>query len=135
MLYPIIYNNNYGGITYGSTSDYMSSNIKVVIDSWATDKFDNNELKLINGYKARLITKDELVIDLGCIYNDCSNSSYNWLYGDNYWWYFTMTPYNSSMVYRVIPNGSISLLSSYYSESVIRPVINVYKSAIDTNNE
>ena len=37
------------------TTSYNSSEIKYVIDSWATTMFKNSELKTVDGYSARLI--------------------------------------------------------------------------------
>ena len=136
--------NGYGGIAYyssetcgyinGSTistgciNDYTSSEIKYVVDSWTLGKFQNHELKEVDGYSARLITRDEYIYI----------NSYSWRYGSTYW-YWTMTqPISSSYVYLVDTGGSCYANSSFgfyaYFFTVIRPVINVYKSALETNN-
>ncbi len=139
--------NGYGGLTYYSSEncnqkgsgeiytdckkDYNESDIKYVVDAWASSTFNSGELIEIDGNKARLISQPELVNDLGCTSNYCSNSQYNWLYNSNYW-YWTMTPepnYHHHM-YTVDSSGNVRYCNMTTDE-LIRPVINVYKSAIE----
>ncbi len=121
-------------INTGCTADYDQSNIKYVIDAWFDDKFANNELKIIDGYKARLITYNEVVNTLSCQANSCEHSS--WVYNSKYTQltmsYSGQHPLGAACVYFVNKtsiqwDGSVN---SIYYNSVIRPVINVYKSAI-----
>ena len=106
--------------------EYRLSDIKYVIDAWSEANFTNNELKEVNGYKARLITADE--------YSSIPTIN-SWRYSSRYY-YWTMTPlpsYNNRRVSIVSESGAISPRAdvTYYS-GVVRPVINVYKSAIAT---
>ena len=43
----------------GCRNDYASSDIKRVVDNWAKDKLD--DLVEIDGYKARILSIDELI--------------------------------------------------------------------------
>lgn len=70
-------NNGYGGMFYytsetcgytavdatvstGCTNDYNDSDIKYVVDNWSQNKFQDNELKKVNSYGARLISIGDL---------------------------------------------------------------------------
>ena len=124
---------NGSNIETGCTTDYNLSDIKYVVDKWYQDKFTNNQLKEVEGYSARLITLNELENKLGCVSKNCANSSYNWIYNTSYW---TSSVYGntSSHVYSVNSKGNISATIVYrsYLEYTVRPVINVYKSALET---
>ena len=142
----IAYDNyGYGGMAYyssdecinrtynGCINNYDDSDIKYAVDAWSYDKFVNNELKEVDGYTARLIKTIE--------YSEIA-SSYDWKYNSLYW-YWTMTEREfvnlHSYVYGINTNGDISnrdlfYANVYYNRDVVRPVINVYKSALETNN-
>ena len=133
------YNNNgYGGMVYyssetcgyvnntwvytGCTTDYAQSDIKYAVDAWKTAQAPQ-------ALEARLITYEELTTDLGCINNNCTNSSNSWLYNSNYYW--TKSQYNNSAsdVWTVYYDGDLfvrGILSNY----VVRPVITISKSSI-----
>ena len=151
-----VYNNNgYGGMAYyssptcgyatpggsysssGCTTNYDSSDIKHVVDDWATTKFSNNELKEVDGYKARLATKEELQ-PIGwpsCSSNAtwCSKETEtpNWIYNSNYW-YWTMSQWNnsSSNVWSVYSDGYLRGNDVCNDGDAVRPVLNIYKSKI-----
>ena len=150
--------NGYGGLAYyssptcgyatpgGSYSDsgcssegatnYDSSDIKHVIDDWATSKFTNGELKTVDGYGARLVTKEELH-PIG--WPSCSSSTYcpketnapSWLYNSKYW-YWTMSRWNNSAsnVWFVSNDGFLDYGSVNNNYGAVRPVLNIYKSKI-----
>ena len=104
--------------------EYLEEVYLSLIDS------DNTKLKEINNYKIRLITVNELDT-LGCNSSDgtCVNSQYSsWLYSVSYW---TMTPYSTTYAWNVFNNGTLTrrLICGTYVIGV-RPVINLYKSAI-----
>ena len=158
--------NGYGGIAYYSSEicgyvnndwietdckrDYKQSDIRHVVDNWALTKFPNDELKEIDSYKARLITKTEYneiptnhtyMCVQSCFYQDIP--IYNWLYSSDYW-YWTMSPYDGDGYEDdiwYVANSSVGNMSHYTTfgsfhdtKGVVRPVINVYKWAIDDNN-
>ena len=131
-----------GYTTTGCTTDYDKSEIKHVVDGWELDKFKSNELKEVDGYKARLITYEELTTKLG--YPKYSSGfSYpsngetpSFVYNSNYK-YWTMSPWNDSNRYMWYVNDDSSLTmdgtgveDSYIRTRVIRPVINLLKSRI-----
>ena len=152
--------NGYGGMAYyksttcgysteglnhevitGCTTDYKSSDIKYAVDGWSTDKFKSSELKVVDGYSARLITFDELLPNLGYDWSITSggvgetplanNNVPSWVYNSDYW-YWTMSQYgdSASNVWNVSSYGSLSSGIVHYSDRVVRPVINLKKSAI-----
>lgn len=123
-------NNNYAGCN----SSYDTSFVKNVVDNWSTQKSQN--LVEIDGYKARLITIDELVdkfgyvgheADSGYFYRSTSDTPY-WITMDsvNYW---TMATYDDSLgVYNKF--GEFCHSDNVYSSHAVRPVINLKKCAI-----
>ncbi len=129
---------NPGVMVYGSDSAYAYSSVKSVVNYWETSKFTDNELKTVNGYKARLITVDEYreiptetrqICTYKCF--DAEVPAYDWMYSDNYG-YWTMSPYNnsSSIVWKPDSNGFLGGEGVYNSSGTVRPVINVYKDKI-----
>ena len=117
-------------------NSYAESKVKEYLEGVYLPLIDSNNTKLkeVNSYKIRLITKDEMIDHLGCTSSDCTSSEYQaWLRfsgtGINYW---TMTPYRTEYVWLLMSNGLFGWF--YYisnSENSIRPVINLYKNAID----
>ena len=98
---------------------YENSDIKYVVDDWAEAKFTKDDLKIVNGYKVRLVTSEEYEGDLT---NWLSNSA-------NSYGYWTMSPGVSSSGVWAISNH-IAEIVVYNIYGAVRPVINVYKSAI-----
>ena len=149
--------NGYGGMAYyssqtcrldletdywiedGCTSDYASSEIKYVVDAWASEALISSDLKTdTTGYSARLITIDELTSYLGYD-SDQEEPSTNgetpaWVYNSNYV-YWTITPYDSSEtnVYFIDEDGSFNdyMVGDTDADGVVRPVITLYKSALN----
>ena len=132
-----------GGMAYHSSSNvYTTSAVKSVVDTWASSKFTNSELKTVDGYSARLIRFDEYAANCEEVEHATPSGSYYtytpnyvWMYSSDYW-YWTMSPYNdsSSDVWNVL-NGGGDLRGDYVNYSgdgAVRPVINVYKSKISS---
>ena len=134
-------------IREGCTSDYESSEVKYVVDGWSSDKLNTSDLKVDEtGYSARLITIEELTTNLG--YDSSLTEDYyiapstngetpSWVYKSNYdyYYYWTMSHFNnSSYVWDVSYQGRLYYRSVYHGTyedgNVVRPVINLYKSAI-----
>lgn len=129
-------NNN--GVSTGCTTSYASSEVKYVVDAWKTAKAPA-------ATEARLISKDEIETERK-EYDPCGGcgavatgdiSKYNWMYNNNYW-YWTNTPYtdSSSRVWYVGSAGELesdSVHNGFGSRGfgVVRPVVVLYKSAID----
>ncbi len=111
----------------GCISDYESSDIKYVVDSWAS----------ANGLSdARLVTYDEIYNNseekLSCAYS-CFNSlvvKYDWLYSSEYA-YWGMTPSSAAKVYYVHGSGRLQDVQIYWNDIAIRPVITLKKSALE----
>ena len=133
----------------GCTTNYAQSEIKYVVDGWTADKLKTEDLKKDSlGYKARLMTYDELVNNLGyedsiycsgpCHYTGALDNVPKWVYNNQYT-YWTMSQYGDSdyHIWSVDNNGDLINYSGYlttYGSRVVRPVINLYKSAIDNPN-
>ena len=150
----VTYNRNgYGGMTYyssdtcnsstetGCTSDYDDSDIKYAVDAWANDKFTEGVLKADSlGYKARLLTYEELTTTLGytppaqnvtSMYLNSENTP-SWVYNINYI-YWTMSSYQdeANRVWYVRDLGSVGAVRFYnYYNGVVRPVVTFSKSAL-----
>ncbi len=89
--------NGYGGMQYHSSSNsYEGSYIKTAVDAWKAAKAPA-------ATEARLITKNELIDNLGYVLKE--NATYeqyipsgttpSWVYNSNYY-YWTMSPYTDS---------------------------------------
>ena len=122
-------NNGYGQVQYGSSIDYSQSTVKQVVDAWK-----NTAVKSGDTATARLITHEELVNNLGYINQiattgpSSNGTTPAWVYNSNYW-YWTMSQYgDSSNVWNVDNNGR---LYDYFLEfsSMVRPVLELSKSA------
>ena len=134
---------DWAGVMYDDdySSDYASSSIKNYVDTWAADKFTSTDLKEVEGYKARLVQKEELRSQF---YPSCSESAStcysesttpSWLYAPNEeYWYWTMTQWNdsSSNVWDVHTDGGLYSYYVYDGSGAVRPVINLYKSALNS---
>ena len=105
-------------------SDYNESDLKDIVNLWYSKNFGLNDLKEVNNYKARLITNDE--------YQKIIN--YNWKssYNDMKFSYWTMTSYTNNQVWIIKNDGNLSHVVTYEVRPLafVRPVINIYKSAI-----
>ena len=144
--------NGYGGMAYyssetcgssgseGCTTSYASSEIKYVVDNWASAKFAQGDLKTVGGYEVRLISLDDmpnLGYEWGKNCDTCGNvwkktaSTPTWAYysGSSYW---TMSQFNGSGsgVWDVDNDGTLSYYRVFNYRGVVRPVINLYKSKI-----
>ena len=123
----------------GCTNDYASSDIKHIIDSWAAT-FNNNELKTVDRYNARLINISELeglgYVKSGTYYPYNSNVPTHWICDYKYP-YWTMSAFDdpsysdSVLVWIVSSNNCNVRYGSPYGQGSIRPVINVKKSAVE----
>ncbi len=134
------YNGSTNWISDGCTTDYAKSEVKYVVDAWVLDKLKISDLKEDKtGYSARLLSHDDLIINLGYIdsldtgkTNPSSNGETpSWVYNSNYW-YWTMSQYgdSASCVWHVLGNGHVGFYGVHYYEGTVRPVITIKKSAI-----
>ena len=150
----VTYNRNgYGGMTYyssdtcksgtetGCTSDYDDSDIKFAVDAWANDKLTDTDLATDKfGYKARLLTYEELTTSLGyepaakdATYINLNNENTpSWVYNSNYY-YWTMSPYQDEArrVWDINYDGYVFAHEVWnYWNGVVRPVVTFSKSAL-----
>ena len=152
--------NGYGGMTYyssencgyvngswvteGCTTDYDASEVKYAVDAWAVDKLNVNDLtKDSLGYTARLLTYEELTINLGYTRDvGATSMSLNtektpsWVYNERYY-YWTMSQYDNSNsnIWYVYVDGSVNSYYVYASSGyggfgTVRSVVTLLKSAL-----
>ena len=135
------------GDTSGCSTDYKTSSVKQIVDAWSNKNLSQSNLKEIDGYRSRLITYHELIDDIGFEKNTvCTVSCFEsievlggreWIYNEDYSYYWTMSAYNDSTPYVWTVSYYNGHLNHYnvgdvdgsYS-GVVRPVINLLKSAI-----
>ena len=140
------FDNNTGSIsvTDGCENDYEKSEIKYVVDAWAAAKTNVSDLVTDSiGYKARLITKDE--IDNNFYFEEydfkpcppCDSYkrqriAEEWMGVNASWFTMSQSDEGKGRIY------IIDSLRSIVSDGVggmqlVRPVITVYKSALTTS--
>lgn len=139
-------------------NDYASSDVKTVVDNWVNATFENDQLSSINGYKARLITVDELKGIVSNGFTEVTNTTEvgvhytaadilpDWVSGENYD-YWTMDAWGTKNkevwgMYSKIDVDYPSSIQSHhvaFPESAVRPVVNINKTyleaADDTSSE
>ena len=122
----------------GCITDYAQSEVKYVVDAWAKDKFASSDLKKDEtGYSARLITFDELTNNLGyerkqdSISPSTNGTTPDWVYNSNYY-YWTMSQFNDSVshIWGVNCGGNLDGRYVVSSQSAVRPVVTLKKSAL-----
>ena len=132
-----------GDILEGCTSDYASSEIKYVVDAWASAALNATDLTAdITGYSARLLTIDELTTYLGydLSVRDYDNGDLDpstngetpsWLYNENYlYWTMSRTENSYLYVWAVDDDGDVKDRNVMENDGAVRPVITLLKSAI-----
>lgn len=134
------YNNSSSDYNYsGCNNDYNNSNIKNVVNNWSNSF--SNDLKEINGYKARLITNNELnsmghevnrnwIGGTESVYN-LNKSQYDCLYSyEDYWTMDSL--FSSSRSYiDIVSNVSGDPSRGIYLKYAVKPVINLKKCALE----
>ncbi|MBQ9319075.1 MAG: hypothetical protein IJR82_05530, partial [Bacilli bacterium] len=124
------------GLVHSDSSNYNEpSSLKIIVDGWVEDTFGDDAYEL-DSYKARLLTGDELIEDLYFEYDRISYAQ-GYIAGDdtpdwvvqnyNYW---TMTD-NIAIGSNDMGAYHTDSLSLYFS--AIRPVVNVKKRALSSN--
>ena len=125
--------NGYGEVQYGSSVDYSTSTVKQVVDAWK-----NSVVKSGDTATARLISFDDLTTNLGydesakqctgaCWYNKPDDTP-TWVYNSSYecW---TMSQYEDSPGVWYVYNDGILGSTGPSSSNVVRPVLELSKSA------
>ena len=130
----------------GCKNNYDDSDIKYVVDAWSQAKYGKNKLKTVDGYSARLITVLELQ-QLGYAQEltDCcggcglcwnylkTDSVPSWLYSSNYQYWTMSQPdadFSNVWIVKFDQNINSARVYAHDGDHVLRPVINVYKKAI-----
>ena len=123
----------YGKVQYGSSTDYSTSTVKQVVDAWKNSAVKSGDTAI-----ARLITFDELLPELGYDWSITSAGageypSVNenvpaWVYNSNYWYWTMSQKADSSTVWNVNNDGGLNSNNPSFS-SVVRPVLELSKSA------
>ena len=125
--------NGYGQVQYGSSTDYSSSTVKQVVDAWKNTAVASGDTAT-----ARLITFDELLPGLGYDwsitsagageYPSVNENVPSWVYNSNYY-YWTMTPKAESSNVWVVYNYDCLFTDGISSSDMVRPVLELSKSA------
>ena len=117
---------------------YSDSAVKKVVDQWAKDKFNSNNLVVDStNFSARILTLEELLM-LGCSTENCENSKYQQLLYTNNYWYWIMNSSEISEEYAAgidgVNGGRIETAATYYGIGYyrlqVRPVITIKKSVL-----
>lgn len=108
-------------------NDYAGSMIKEFLEGTYIKVLGSNNLKEVDGYKIRLLTRTE-----GISLKNVQNSS-TWFYGSTIGSFWGMTPSSSdaSQVSYVTSSGGAGWSGVHSILIGVRPVINLYKSAIE----
>ena len=118
--------------------NYSDSAVKKVVDQWAKDKFNKDNLVVDStNFSARILTLEELLA-LGCSTENCENSKYKrLLYTNNYrYWIMNSSKISEEYVAGVdgVNDGRIETAAIYYGIGYyrlhVRPVITIKKSAL-----
>ena len=120
---------------------YEESGIQTIINNWTNDNFSDDDLVKFDGYKSRLITYDDLVVNLGYqIISSCGGVSLEYssdtpeeVYNTGYR-YWSMSPVedDASRVYVVQEHvDSANVYGSY----AVRPVVNLNKCSLENGCE
>ena len=140
-LYWSISNFNHSDIEIvGCNNSYTKSDVKKVIDNWS--KSFSGNLKEVDGYKARILTYDDLVNKLGFVslngdsdYRINLDTNISWFTNFNYPIWISNTLNDSNKVLIIFgTNGTNEGRQWLYDPNdffaTVRPVLNVYKSKI-----
>ena len=124
-------------------NDFAGSKVKEVVYNYMMIYLDVHVLKEVDGYKIRLITLDELQNNLGLstttadgYYTIDSLKTPSWVYqsfGNQGYWTMSPKEENIKEIWVVNSNAIVNLRPIIYADprGGVRPVINLYKSAID----
>ena len=125
-------------------TSYDSSDIKVIVDNWAKNSLDLDDLVKVGNYKARLVSNDDVVKSLRFTTENNSNSSVSgnplyfsssktprWAKGlDFSYWTMNTDEDARKPSAALIANGGIGSVEMWSRQATIRPVINLKKTAI-----
>ena len=119
--------NGYGKVKYGESIDYSTSTVKQVVDAWK-----NTAVKPGDNATSRLINSTDLVQYLAYENGDGyrpSETTPTWVYNDNYR-YWTMDGISfEPFVYLILNNGYLDFYPVSTMNYMVRPVLELSKSA------
>lgn len=158
----LIYNNKYGVMPYfksdrctsrenmtGCSTNYETSLVKSTLDNWANDKDILKDLISVKKYKIRLLTKEDLLNNLGYSYHsiitkytfDVTEDVPKWVYSSDFeYWTMSSDDEIYDTVYVILNSGIADLADIYYvrnenskiyNYNAVRPVINLNKCVLD----
>lgn len=123
----------------GCNSSYDSSEVKYVVDAWATQNLNSSDLKKDKlGYSYRLITSDEIIDNLGfeadptqitVIRYKATSKSPSWIRNALYE-YWTMTPTDDLEYVNMVNLDKTIASSNVLSYATIVPVVNIAKNKV-----
>ncbi len=118
-------------VTSGCISDYRESDVKHIVDAWASNELNLEYLVSdSDGYKVRLLTHSDLE-NLGYEKNDfgqyIGSGIYNWV---NIAYYWSKISSGNGRVYYFLGHNNLYSLE-VVAKAGVRPVINLKKSAIE----
>ena len=123
--------NGYGTVQYGSSTDYSTSTVKQVVDAWK-----NSAVKAGDSAIARLITWNDLFDNLGYeSWNENTTrlipgtTTQNWLYSNTYYYWTMSQADDSQILWIVFSDGSLFLSNPPFNNVMVRPVLELNKSA------
>ena len=129
--------NGYGKVQYGSSTDYSTSIVKQVVDAW-----NNTAVKAGDSAIARLITWNDLFDNLGYeSWNENTTrlipgtTTQNWLYSNTYYYWTMSQADDSQILWIVFSDGSLFLSNPPFNNVMVRPVLELNKSADITKIE
>lgn len=119
-------------------SDYNSSDVKHIVDSWGSKKFDANDLVTDStGYTVRLLTVDELKNNLGYSNNNSpTTNTPTWVYDFQFFFYYWIMDARTILMMdgslRNEPIYGYDFSGSGTSEfGIIRPVVTIKKLSLN----
>ena len=130
---------DYSTNSSGCKGGYLLSDVKVLVDSWATNTINQNDL-----VEARLIEIIDLEDNLGYEYFEQGTSmdlkptehTPEWVYSSNYQYWITDPNCDSNVIAKTIGNSGFingANIDGNGYNPVVRPVITIKKSALSSN--
>ena len=131
--------NGYSTVAYGTSTDYNTSYVKQVVDTWVSSNIIKTDLK-----EAGLISIEQLTLNLGFEYKQSDTAIYykksektpSWVFNSLYS-YWTKNPYGDSdtNMFRIDDYGFSNSISIGMRIVSVRPVVELYKTATITKLE
>lgn len=116
-------------------NNYELSDIKKIVDNYSNSKLNLDDLKKVNGYKVRLITKEELINNFHYENDKQTESTPKWIYENASIWTMSKVEDTNNKVYIVDKQYGLNKITVWGGDYVYRygyvsPVINLLKEKI-----